>query len=416
MVKNFRFGLLGLGNLGRNVLLQVVERTDRFPLYWVADSSRIISRKDGKKLTASDVAKITRAKRGKKGLGGLPASFAATDFEGAKEEARILSEIIQPALDEWVVFDTTYLDARSAYGLASELMGALAICTANKTAWADPPMCRDLFSRARKQKTFLGLNCTQGVWIDQMEYVPVAASRLSTRTVHILKRDNSSLNFLFSRASEGLSPGQIYQALTDGGYLEPGGTDLLPEIKDQQTKARITTNICAILGRLEVRSSKQSVPEVLASGPGSASVDDLCAWHISGRKCGYPSLVTEIVMDGSSRTMTCCLSFQILERKHPLGRSFHGANAFSIAVAQGGKSFTHRGGPGGSVNTARRLIREAEEVMRLSGGRQTDSFSPIPILTGLSAGDKKAESRTRTLRELLDQDETPHSQANLPFS
>lgn len=401
MVKNFRYGLLGLGNLGGNVLRQVSQRKDDFPLYWVADSSRVVHRRDGERLSASDIAKIIRAKGGLQGLDGLAATFVVTRFSGAREESRVLGELIEPARVEWVVLDTSYLDAHGAQTLASGFMGVLAICTANKTAWSDPSTCANLFSRAQKHNTFLGLNCTQGVGIDQMEYIPVAAARLGRKTIRVQKRDNSSLNLLFSRTSEGLSPDRIFRALSDGGYLEPGGMDLLPEVKDQQIKARITVNVCAILDELKVTSRAQSVVEVLETGPGSAKVSDLCAWHATKRRGGYPSLVTEIVMDGNSGTITYSLSFVVLERNHPLGRSFNGANVFSITVADHNESFVHRGGPGGSINTARNLLREADEVMRLSGERGSRTFSQIPVLTGLSSGDREIASRTRSLLKIL---------------
>lgn len=406
MAADFRTGLIGLGNLGQNVLAQLEEkRADRSHLYWVADSSRVVSRRDGGTLSPSEMATIRRAKGSRQGLGSLPGRLLVSTFGSAREEAGTLAGLMEHSRESWVVLDSTYLDAERSRLLASSFMGVLGFCTANKTPWADSGMCRALFSQAQRERTFLGLNCTQGVWIDQMEYIPVAATRLGGRTIKITKRDNSSLNLLFGRASEGLSSEEIYRELSEGGYLEPGGTDLLPEIKDQQIKAKITANVCSIVGGLSLRSREQSTAQILASGPASASVDDLRAWHVSGRGRGFPALVTEMELDGGSGSVTYELSFRVLDRKHPLGRNFQGANTFSIALPgpEGSeKSFTHRGGPGGSANTARRLMREAEEVVRLSGLRSKDSFNPIPVLAGLAAGDARTTRATRTLLEVLE--------------
>jgi hypothetical protein len=399
-----RFGLVGLGNLGRNFLQLQRRRASRFRLFWVTDSSHFVSRRDGREFGASEMSKVLRAKQGADGLQSLGEPFRVSGFGSAKEEAHEISGFIEPNKGDWVIVDTTFLGARDSSLLASSFMGVAGFCTANKTPWADYERCRRLYAQAIDKKTFLGLNCTQGVWLDQMEYIPIAATRLETRIIQVTKRDNSSLNFLFNKASEGLSPDAIYRGLADGGYLEPGGTDLLPEIKDQLIKARISANICSIVGGLDLRSREQTPSQILASGPASASVSDLCAWHISGRKDGYPSLVTEMNLDGQSRTVNFGLSFRTLDRRHPLGRSFQGANAFSIAVTDGEgaeRSFTHRGGPGGSANTARRLAREADDVVRLAHLRSHGSFSPIPVLAGLAARDSRTLRSARKLLNVL---------------
>jgi homoserine dehydrogenase len=400
-----RIGLMGLGNLGRNVLTQLSERRDKaLNLRWVADSSCLVSRTGGVGLGRVDVSRILRAKQGPSGLRTLGAPFVVSEFSNAREESGLLRDLTDDEREDYVVLDTTFMDAADAFHLTSNLMGVLGICTADKTAWADRTFSRRLFSMATERRTFLGLNCTQGVWLDQMEYIPIAAAKLGTRTVRISKRDNSSLNFLFSRASEGLSPAAIYDQLTAGGYLEPGGTDLMPEVKDQQIKARITTNICSIVAGLRVTSREQTLPQILAGGPASASVDDLCSWFVSGKGRGYPALVTEMKMSGQTGgSVSCALGFRVLERTHPLGRDFQGRNTFSVSL--GGnrpKNFTHKGGPGGAANTARKMIEEAEEVIRLSGARHGDTFSPLPVLTGLESADRKTVKRARALLKILE--------------
>jgi homoserine dehydrogenase len=264
-----RVGLLGLGNLGRNVLTQLSETSGKTPgLNWVADSSCLVSRIGGEKLSRTDISKVLGAKQSPPGLRALSAPFAVSGFSNAREESRLLSELTGNRGD--VVIDTTFVNSADSFRLTSNLMGAVGICTANKTAWADRDFCRRLFSMATERGTFLGLNCTQGVWLDQMDYIPVAAAKLGNRTIRVSKRDNSSLNLLFNRASQGLSPAAIYNELTAGGYLEPGGTDLLPEVKDQQIKARVTTNVCSIVGGLRVTSHEQTLPQILVGGPESA--------------------------------------------------------------------------------------------------------------------------------------------------
>ncbi len=394
---------MGLGNLGRNVLAQLSGRSGkRLDVCWVADSSCLVSRTGGGKLSPAEISEVLRAKQSPPGLRTLRATFAVSEFSSAKEEAGLLRDLMHEKRDEYVVLDTTFLNSADAFHLASKLMGILGICTANKTAWADIDLCRRLFSMATDGGTFLGLNCTQGVWLDQMEYIPIAAAKLGTRIIRISKRDNSSLNFLFNRASAGLSPDSIYDELAAGGYLEPGGTDLLPEVKDQQIKAKITTNVCSIIGGLRLTSREQTLHQILAGGPLSAGVEDLCSWFISGRKRGFPALVTEMTMTGDAKSISCALRFRVLDRNHPLGEDFHGRNTFSISLdGDTRRSFTHRGGPGGAANTARKLLEEAHEVIRLAPLRHGDSFSPLPALTGLESGDAKTLSKARNLLNTL---------------
>lgn len=395
---------MGLGNLGQNVLTQLSERNGKtLNVRWVADSSCLVSRIGGGKLGPVDISKILRAKRSPSGLRTLGAPFIVSGFSNARDEAGVLRDLTDDQRDDYVILDTTFVKSADAFLLTSNMMGVVGICTANKTAWADRDFSRRLFSMATERRTFLGLNCTQGVWLDQMEYVPIAASKLGTRTIRISKRDNSSLNFLFNRASEGLPPAAIYDELTTGGYLEPGGTDLLPEVKDQQIKARVTTNICSIIGGLREISREQTLPQILAGGPVSAGVKDLCSWFISGRRHGYPALVTEMTLAGGTDSISCVLGFRVLERTHPLGRDFQGRNTFSVSLADDGRrNFTHKGGPGGAANTARKLIEEAEEIARLARARHEDSFSPLPVLTGLESGDRKTVARAKALLKTLE--------------
>lgn len=130
----------------------------------------------------------------------------------------------------------------------------------------------------------LGLNGTQGVWVDQMEYVPLFLRALSGKDGIILKRDNPSVNLFFARLGDGWTPTEAFQDVISGGFLEPGAVDLAPEVKDQIIKLRVTANLCALLTGYSISTPENELNKKEASLLHDSGAEDLARWHLSGRR------------------------------------------------------------------------------------------------------------------------------------
>ena len=412
-----RFGLLGLGNVGKNVLLESIATGVQFRFHWFADSNRIITKRDYGAFTSSEIRELVRVKEKFPNTFGSKyqerTSALIREFHSPSEETEILETLISDPKDNWIIIDTTSAGARANYKIVSGAMGCLSYCTANKSPWADYKLCVDLYRMAEKSQTLLGLNCTAGVWLDQMDILPILMQRLVSGCIVILKRDNPSLNIFFEKVGKGKKIDQALYEIARGGYLEPGATDLLPEVRDQVVKANIAVNICGII--------RNRVPsQVIESSWGrtleSLDPPNLADWHLRGRKKGmYPALITLIHVDADHGEIHSRVGFEDLPRGHPLAEDFDRKNVISIQASSDAKfnwscaiihgrrgSFVHAG-RGGALVTARKLLHESKRAIVLSRCTPPPNavFSPLPILCGLTCGRRDAIGLEREIARTL---------------
>jgi hypothetical protein len=234
-----------------------------------------------------------------------------------------------------------------------------------------------------------------------MEYVPILVDSLEDGKLVITKRDNPSLNLFYEKIRKGISPSRAFDQIRKQGYLEPGASDLLTEVKDQWVKGRITQNFCSILSGIKL-DSKNELSSVI---PKTAKPEEIANQHLSARKTGKYHALTSMVEIGPS-TINLGLDFVNLPATHPLARDFPGKNAL---CAQGTKArftwtkyrpsdkfFVHSGF-GGARRTADKLAWEANRASKLSRVRGEAEFNPIPAIWSSRFGDTYGK---RLIREL----------------
>jgi len=403
-----KFGAVGLGMVGRWVLSHTLRGGRDFPIYWLADSESVLSR-ESEPFTAKEIRAIMNLKAKGRSLSHhtQDAPKARIDeFRDLREELRILRSIMT-AKEEWAVFDTAPLAPAEDYEMAKAMMGVAGFCTANKTSWADHGLCSDLYRYAERSETFLGLNCTTGVWVDQMESLPLVMKYTTKGRITITKRDNSSLNLFFAKVDSSVDPDEAMKEIEKAGHLEPGAKDFSKEVHDQILKARIAANICGVL-----RGIKPRFVDETSTGrdrPHSRSPVDIARWHREGdRKKGFRALVTRVVLDQDwKERLGCTVSFGELPRGSPLARHFPGKCAIHIESAglparvdenerQRGSGYFHAG-YGGAERTAAKLVWEAERIARLRSFMGKVPFTPLPVLYAESLGN---EPEVR-LREMI---------------
>jgi len=294
-------------------------------------------------------------------------------------------------------------------------MGCLAYCCANKTQWADYDFCLELYELARREQTFLCLNCTQGVWLDQMEYLPVLLQNFEGGKLKLIKRDNPSLNLFYEKVWNNVSPLDAFSQIRKGGYLEPNASDLYAEVKDQLIKAKITQNLCSTLKKVKVHEIESiHADDLFSNAPKSAKPEDIASWHIFNRRRGtYPALASEIQVISNPREIRNNAAFANLPKHHPLARDFGGRNALCIEGEEahftwnnsrrnphGPRFFVHAGF-GGARKTAEKLVWEAQRACWLKSHEKSIEFSPIPAIVGLQVGEEYAMNVKHTLSSRL---------------
>ncbi len=379
-------------------------------LRWVANSKFLWRRKDGGELDRKDLRTILTLKKstskpedGGSDHGKIDSALELIRLGSLADEVGTLKDEIRRKRNEWIIIDTTFMSAENAYKLASSLLGSLDFVTANKTAWADRGMCQKLYSTASQTRTLLGLNCTVGVWADQMEYVPLFLKILRRREGQIAKRDNSSLNLFLAKVGEGFSPKKALAAVVAGGYLEPGAVDLAPEVKDQIIKLKVASNVCAaITGFSIAKSSEKTLQKLEPSLMRRATTEDLAKWHLSGRQHGlYPALLSRITLKGSSEAIEMGARFTELDGKNPLAKDFRGKNAISLSFVGKGPEFVHAG-YGGAPRTAKKLLWEAERIAKLSKASPSRNFDPLPVVVAVRSKDPDALWKQSSLLSKID--------------
>ncbi|HKM76471.1 MAG TPA: hypothetical protein VJZ32_08625 [Candidatus Bathyarchaeia archaeon] len=409
--KRVQFGLLGLGQVGRNIIRQY----GSLGFHWVSDSTSIWRRTDGYSLREIDLTHIMKSKKSM-----LPkhtvSNLTYNEFDNLTKQTDLLQSNIDQRRDRWVIIDSTYTDAKTAFEICSTTMGCLAYCCANKTQWANYEFCRQLYERARREQTFLCLNCTQGVWLDQMEYLPVLLENFESGKLNLVKRDNPSLNLFYEKIWKKVSPSNAFSQIRKQGYLEPNASDLFAEVKDQMIKAKVTQNFCSALTKIKADETEQiQVDDLFSKMPRSAKSEDIAIWHIFNRKQGlYPALTTEVQVKTDPAEIKTNLAFVNLPQDHPLARDFGGKNALCIEADEARFTWTNnsrrnkkkRGifihsGFGGALKTADKLVWEAKRVCRLNSSKKRKEFTPIPVLFGLKVGESYAIQVKHALSDRL---------------
>jgi hypothetical protein len=395
-------GIVGLGKVGRITLMHALHNSKGIPIHWVSDSEVILSKRS-EPFTPREISTIVNVKARGRSLSScrkrIPNALVA-EFQSPRQESRILNSIMTRK-SEWIVIDTASLTAADDYEIIKALMGSAGLCSASKTPWAEYRFCSDLYREAERRETFLGLNCTTGVWVDQMESIPLIMNQFTKGRVTITKRDNTSLNMFLAKVGAQTPPGRALREIEEAGHMEPGAKGLSAEVHDQVLKARIATNICGIL-----RGTEPNFADETSSGydrPQSMSPDDIASWHIEGMKNNaFRALITEIVLERNrNELLTCTVSFGQLPEKSPLARHFPGKNAIFVESTNASDRFDEKkrlqpihgffhSGYGGAELTAANLIWEAKRISRLRRFKGKTPFTPLPILFEKAMGKKSA--------------------------
>jgi len=404
--------LLGLGKLGREVIRQSQSKSIRPKFYWIGDSKCFVSRLDRKPFTVNEMRRFLKikteypnqfAEKSRNELAGVD----VFDFNDLPQQADLIQrELISKPRESWVIIDTSTTLRKTGGMLVRSALGCASYCSANKSPWAEYELCSELYADATRKRTLLGLNCVAGVWVDQMEILPILMQKLRHGRIIITKRDNSSLNTFLALVARGISPEDALAELAARGHLEPGAEGLLSEIRDQITKAKIAANICGILRHVKPSNEGSFAPESMRFHDPS----EIASWHISGRKTGvYPALVTQIVVDTKAKKISCSVKFTELTRDHPLAKDFDGKNAMTIQgsndvqfewspnlKSRSGRGLFVHSGYGGASKTAAKPLWETKRAVSLISSRPQAQFSPIPVLWGLS-GETEAKRLERKL-------------------
>lgn len=389
-----KLGVLGFGGVAKEVLLQSIRRDWPFKLYWVADSKRFVATRSGRAFKKREVHQLIEIRRKsqfkfeeqcRKKISGC----VAHRFEDSSSEAAILCSLTSDSRHDWIIIDATSSKGEVAHKVALVSMGCLSYCAANKTPWATYESSKELFDQAEHTKTLLGLNCTVGAWVNEMEILPPITNALKHGSITVLKRDNSCLNFFFRKTYKGRSAAAAFSDLADKGLLEPNATDLSVEINDQIVKANIVANILGVIRGI-TPICKVRIKENF-SGSNSASLQYIADWHRRGRQRGsYPALVTEIRI-GANEELSCQVKFDELPLSHPLAHDLQG-NAFSVQASpdaefkwsfgntKSQRRITFYTGGGNYSRTAAKLLNEAQQTTTLFSSRSRAKFSPLPIL------------------------------------
>jgi homoserine dehydrogenase len=395
-----RLGILGLGTVGRNVVEQLYGRTYPFDLEWIATSKLLFHRKNAGVFTQENLRAILDLK--------LSSSFEnaksylrekqieVIEFHRFSDEIGFLRDQVKRLGHRLIVIDSSFNESIVGFEIATGLSGCLAFVTANKTPWANHELCKKLYSLASNVKMFLGLNCIQGVWVDQMEYIPLLIKTIDWKVARVIKRDNPSLNLFFSRVGAGWSALEAMAEIKARRYLEPGATDLVPEVKDQIIKLKITANICSAISGYSIRSSDRSFKKLESNLLKRAEIEDLANWHLSSRRNRhYGALLSFLQLQSGVEDIKAEAKFTELYPDHALANDFKGKNAIMIHFSGKGQ-FLHTG-YGGAPRTASKLLWEADRASRLAGAMNYNFFDPMPVITALKLRDRDALKKYKAL-------------------
>ena len=154
-----KLGVLGLGSVGRKVVENICSNPPtNLEVRWIADSTRLFERNDGKVLARSDLKWILKSKTygsaNNSDLSRVPASLKLTNFQTLREEISLIGEEISDEPKDWIIIDSTHMDAADCYKISSSVMGVSSLVTANKTAWANRNYCSKLFLWRANEKLF----------------------------------------------------------------------------------------------------------------------------------------------------------------------------------------------------------------------------------------------------------------------
>lgn len=397
--------LMGAGNVGTGLLEILLKKSPPLlDIRLLCDSRAVYRRRDSNSLTRKNLQSLLRMKKSSRSeIGERDSSIEILEFSSPKQETGLLLDEIKRSDENWIVIDSTYSEASDGFEIASALLNvpSTSLVTANKTAWADRDLCVKLYSLARDSRCLLGLNCILGVWVDQMEYIPLFLRMLKADEMGLIsKRDNSSLNLFFTRLNQGLSPSRAFFDVKKGGYLEPGAQNLVPEVRDQITKLYAASNLCsAITGYRSSDEVKDNIQLMLIS---KDSTQELTEWFLSGKKSRrYPALISSITVTPSEEEIKTKIEFTELERDNSLATNFPGKNAISLRKSNRMGEFIHAG-YGGAVKTALKLMWEANRAAILTNNiRPRANFDPIQIFEALEQKEPDALVKRSSLTKKI---------------
>jgi hypothetical protein len=398
-------GLLGLGKVGTNLLFQHKPKVDRFRIHWLSDSKHIYQSKKPNGFSKKELTRIIKQRKGNSNI----QSCDKHAFQNANQQARLLSELIDDDKDEWLIFDATFTDKQKDFTIADAMMGCKAYCAANKATWADHDLCSILLRKAGKNGTLLGLNTTIGVWLDQMEILPIIMRNITGGQIKIWKRDNSSFNLFFTKIGSGLSVEKTLRELERSGYLDvPGPGALLTEVKDQTMKAHIAANICGLMQGIKPVFNDPPPTETSSA----INAIELADWHLKGRRSGnYPALVSWICVDLGNASVDYQIQLMQLPNRHPLAKDYPGKCAIAIDPTTATftwskkRSASHtpfvRSGYGGPKRTAAKLLDEASRAANISRRTPRVFLSPLLALAALEKNESTATHLEKELAQTL---------------
>ncbi len=385
----------------------------------MADSRNLISKANGHPFTTIEMRKLIQIKEqnpnrfGEEVRTGVRGR-AVYEFESVQQEAELIAQMTTEPRKNWVIIDATATDADAGRTLARTVLGCACYCTANKNPWADYDSCVKLYREAERTHTLLGLNCIAGVWVDQMEILPVVMQQLKSGRLVVTKRDNSSLNLFFEKVGCGIPAEKAMVAIAASGHLEPDLGGLASEVRDQRLKAKIAANIMGLLSGFKIDFTDNTLSRNSLANPRSLDPKAIADWHRAGRrKKFYPALITEISVDTEARRISCMIRFSGLPRSHPLAGDLGGKSAISVQAfdstkfiwphksnQKGGGRVVHAGF-GGGEKTAEKLLWEAKRAVELGKYCCMSRFSPIPILWALACKEVWAKRLEKKLANSL---------------
>jgi len=398
-------GLLGLGKVGTNLLFLHKPEVDRFRFHWISDSKHIHRSKSPYGFSKKECIRIIKRRK----LNSTIQGCDRYNFEKANEQASLLKDLVADDKANWLIFDATFTNKQNDFTIANAMMGCKAYCAANKTTWADYDLCAILLRKARKNDTLLGLNTTVGVWLNQMEIIPIIMRNVNAGQVKIWKRDNSSFNLFFTKIGSGLTVQKTVRQLEGSGYLDaPGPEALLTEVNDQTMKAHIAANICGLMQAIKPVFNDLPLTET----SDSISATELANWHLEGRRSkNYPALVSTVCVDLRNASVDYQIQFTQLPKSHPLAKDYHGKCAMAIDPTTATFSWSRkrpashaplvRSGYGGPKRTAEKLLEEASRAAIISLRKSREITSPILVLAALEKNESAAKRLEKELAQTL---------------
>jgi hypothetical protein len=379
-----------MGKVGANILISA---EDSIGIHLIADSRNIFWKRDIRPFNRNEIRSLISWKRGRGSGKSRPRPYFSSpgtisqSVDSLREEIKALETVLAGSKHRWVVIDATSMPSEQDFLLIKSMMGCGAYCTVNKSPWTDFSKCKKLFSEAFSTGSLLGLNCTSGVWSDQLESIPLALREIrKIGQLVIEKRDNSSLNSFFSILNKGMSATSAISRVEQRGHLEPGAVNgFVPEIKDLENKAKIIANISGVTLKITPKKARKED----SFTPDFSAPEEIAQWYLEGKKLGaYRAPRSQLRIDIDGKEILTKMEYDGMPKTHLLARDFPWKCAFTIRTE---KQSTREGflgiGYGGAEKTAKKILwevnRSKELLMNPSFNRE-ELGQPLPILAELA--------------------------------